>query len=574
MTENGAAPPSTRAKIAASLPRRYRAERRFRLYGMGAIVLAVGALAVLLVSITAQGFSAFSIYRFNLPLRLDAALIDPGGSHDPAIIAKGKYRVLIRKALDHAFPQVHGHKQKRALYGLSTGLNAIALQHRVVRNPALIGTTIRFHGPLSDDLDLYLKGQVTPRHVIPGRGLLRARTGAGGALVFEASPGAFFAALQRVRQHRLARAALLQKRAARLLKGVNRSDPQIAASRRGKSAALVEQAGTLRRSAQAGTLELDEDDASVLLRIDDGYIKAAQLSDTALRGRALVAPQNLNTAKDWGVLVLDLPEHARRVSDQQAVWVQILLARGDLKRVFNTIFFTHADSREPELAGIAGAFAGSLLTLLATMLAAVPVGIGAAIYLEEFAPKNPLTGFIEVNINNLAAVPSIIFGLLGLAVFLNAFHLPRSAPLVGGLVLALMTLPVIIIASRAAIAAVPPSIREAALAIGASKTQTVFDHVLPLAAPGIMTGAIIGLARALGETAPLLMIGMVAFIADIPKSLTAPSTAMPVQIYLWASSAERAWQSRTAAAIIVLLVLMIVLNLGAVVLRNKFERRW
>ncbi len=574
MTEPGRNTLSTKAKIAASLPRRYRAERRFRLYGLGAIALAIGALAVLLVSITAQGFSAFSIYRFNLPLRLEARLIDPEGSRDPAVIAKGKYRALIRKALDAAFPGVKGRQQKRALYRLSTGLNAIALQRRVLKNPDLIGTVIRFKGPLSDDLDLYLKGQVTPRHFIPGQGPLRASAEADGVTGIAGAPGAFAPALQRVRQHRLARAAQLQKRARKLLKGAGKSAPDIAAARRSKSAALVAQAQALRQGAQAKVLHLDGDDASVLLHWHGGVIKAVQISDAALRGRVLVKPQNVDGDAHWSLLVLDLPEHARRVSDLQAAWAQSLLERGLVKRVFNTIFFTRADSREPELAGIAGAFVGSLLTLLVTMLAAVPVGIGAAIYLEEFAPKNRLTGFIEVNINNLAAVPSIIFGLLGLAVFLNAFHLPRSAPLVGGLVLALMTLPVIIIAARAAIAAVPPSIREAALGIGASKTQTVFDHVLPLAAPGILTGAIIGLARALGETAPLLMIGMVAFIADIPKSLSAPSTAMPVQVYLWASSAERAWESRTAAAIIVLLALMIVLNLGAVILRNKFERRW
>ena len=574
MTEPDRNSLSTKAKIAASLPRRYRAERRFRLYGLGAVVLAIGALAVLLVSITAQGFSAFSIYRFNLPLHLDARLIDPGGTRDPAVIARGKYRALIRKALDAAFPGVHGRRQKRALYRLSTGLNAVALQRKVLKHPELIGTTIRFDGPLSDDLDLYLKGEVTPRHAMPGTGVLQASRAADGLLVFKGAPGAFARALERARQDRLARAAALQKRAQLLLKGADKAAPQIAAARRSKSKALLAQAQALRQGIAGKTLNLGREDASVLLRFHGGMIKAAQLSDTILRGTALVQPQNLEPSSDWGLLVLDLPEQARRVSDLQAAWAQSLLERGYVKRVFNTIFFTHADSREPELAGIAGAFVGSLLTLLVTMLAAVPVGIGAAIYLEEFAPRNRLTSFIEVNINNLAAVPSIIFGLLGLAVFLNAFHLPRSAPIVGGLVLALMTLPVIIIAARAAIAAVPPSIREAALGIGASRTQTVFDHVLPLAAPGILTGAIIGLARALGETAPLLMIGMVAFIADIPRSLTAPSTVMPVQVYLWASSAERAWESRTAAAIIVLLALMIVLNLAAVILRNKFERRW
>ena len=232
------------------------------------------------------------------------------------------------------------------------------------------------------------------------------------------------------------------------------------------------------------------------------------------------------------------------------------------------------DSREPEQAGIWGAIVGSALTLVVTMLLSVPIGVAAAVYLEEFAPKNRWTDLIEVNINNLAAVPSIIFGLLGLAVFLGFFGLPRSAPLVGGLVMALMTLPVIIIASRVALKAVPPSIREAALGVGASPLQTVTHHVLPLALPGILTGTIIGMARALGETAPLLMIGMVAFIVDIPHGLTDSATALPVQIYMWADSPERAFTERTSAAIMILLGFLILMNGLAVFLRKKFERRW
>ena len=232
------------------------------------------------------------------------------------------------------------------------------------------------------------------------------------------------------------------------------------------------------------------------------------------------------------------------------------------------------DSREPELAGIGGAMLGTAFTLLITLTLAFPLGIATAIYLEEFAPRNRWIDLIEININNLAAVPSIVFGLLGLAVFLNFFGLPRSAPVVGGLVLALMTLPTIIIASRAALQSVPPSIREAALGMGASLTQSTLQHVLPLAMPGMLTGSIIGMARALGETAPLLMIGMVAFIVDVPQKLTDPSTVLPVQIYLWLDSPERAFVERSSAAIIVLLVFLISMNILAVILRRKFERRW
>ena len=275
-----------------------------------------------------------------------------------------------------------------------------------------------------------------------------------------------------------------------------------------------------------------------------------------------------------GVINKDTDEADRRVSDKQMAWFDTLEERGIIQTGFNTTFFANADSREPELAGIWGATMGSLFTMLVTLLMSFPIGVCAAVYLEEFAPKNRLTQIIEVNINNLAAVPSIVFGLLGLAVFINFFGLPRSAPLVGGMVLALMTLPTIIIAARAALKAVPPSIREAALGLGASRMQVVTHHVLPLAMPGILTGTIIGMAQALGETAPLLMIGMVAFIVDIPGSVTDPATVLPVQVFLWADSPERAFVARTSAAIMVLLTFLIFMNALAVVLRKKFERRW
>jgi len=275
-----------------------------------------------------------------------------------------------------------------------------------------------------------------------------------------------------------------------------------------------------------------------------------------------------------GFIDRNKPETDRRLTDFQLSLLDTWQQEGKIEKKFNTTFFTAGDSREPELAGILGALSGSLLTLALTLILSFPIGGAAAVYLEEFAPRNRWIDLIEVNINNLAAVPSIVFGLLGLAVFINFFNLPRSTPVVGGLVLTLMTLPVIIIASRAALQSVPPSIREAALGVGASKMQMVFHHVLPLAMPGMLTGTIIGMARALGETAPLLMIGMVAFIVDIPTSFTAPATALPVQIYLWADSPERAFVEKTSAAIMVLLGFLIVMNSLAVILRNRFERRW
>jgi phosphate transport system permease protein len=306
-----------------------------------------------------------------------------------------------------------------------------------------------------------------------------------------------------------------------------------------------------------------------------------------LRERILADPALIGqTQKIWllassevdlmvkGKVARSIPEAERPLSDLQLQWMDTLLADNTLALKFNRTFFSNGDSREPEQAGVGGAVVGSFLTLVLTLLLSFPIGIAAAVYLEEFARKNRWTDLIEVNINNLAAVPSIVFGLLGLAVFIGFFGLPRSAPLVGALVLTLLTLPTIIIASRAALKGVPPSIREGALAMGASKIQMVAHHVLPLAMPGMLTGTIIGMARALGETAPLLMIGMVAFIVDVPQSFTDPATALPVQIFLWADSPERGFVERTSGAIIVLLLFLIVMNAAAVILRNRFERRW
>ncbi len=275
-----------------------------------------------------------------------------------------------------------------------------------------------------------------------------------------------------------------------------------------------------------------------------------------------------------GAIDSSVDESQRRISDRQLTWIDSLQNAEQIDRRFNTKFFTGGDSREPEQAGIMGALAGSALTLLVCFLLSFPVGVLAAVYLEEFATKGRLSRLIEININNLAAVPSIIYGLLGLAIFLNVFGLPRSTPLVGGMVLALMTLPTIIIATRASLRAVPPSIREAAYGLGASKVQTTFHHVVPMAVPGMLTGSIIGMAQALGETAPLLMIGMVAFIVDIPGGVTEAATALPVQIFLWADSPERGFMEKTSAAILVLLTFLIIMNLTAIYLRRRLEVRW
>ena len=275
-----------------------------------------------------------------------------------------------------------------------------------------------------------------------------------------------------------------------------------------------------------------------------------------------------------GYVDTSLSESERRLDDQEVAWLNELKNTGRVKNKISKNLFLNGDSREPEVAGFWGATIGSLITISVTLLLSFPIGVLTAIYLENFAVKNRITDFIEVNINNLAAVPSIIFGLLGLAVFINFFGMPRSIPLVGGLVLSLMTLPTIIIATRSSLQSVPPSIREAALAMGASEMQVVFQHLLPSALPGIFTGTIIGLARAFGESAPLLLIGMVAFIVDIPSTFTDPATALPVQIYIWADSPERAFVAKTSAATLILIGLLILINLAAVLLRKRYEVKW
>ncbi len=417
---------STMDRVNKGLAKRYRRERRFRLFGLAAIVVSVAFLGLLFVSIAANGWSAFQQTEILLDIHFDEEQFDVD------TLSAANYGALVKNSMRTLFPDVKGRSDKRKLYKLvSTGASYL-LQKMVMEDSGLIGTTQKIWLPADDEVDMFLKGYI-PR---------------------------------------------------------------------------------------------------------------------------------------------DVAENDRRLNDKQISWIDSLTAEERLEKKFNSVFFTAGDSREPELAGIRGAAMGSLFTLVVTLLLSFPIGVATAVYLEEFAPRNKWTDLVEVNINNLAAVPSIVFGLLGLAIFLNVFGMPRSAPLVGGLVLTLMTLPTIIIASRASLKSVPPSIREAALGVGASKMQAITHHILPLALPGMMTGTIIGMAQALGETAPLLMIGMVAFIVDVPTAVTDPATVLPVQIYLWADSPERAFVERTSAAIMVLLAFLISMNAAAVFLRRKFERRW
>jgi phosphate transport system permease protein len=340
----------------------------------------------------------------------------------------------------------------------------------------------------------------------------------------------------------------------------------------------------LARDALARELGVDPGDRPAMRDVQ-GMLSAGNRS--ILRNMVVANPDIIGTTQTvWllahgdidsgykGQFDLTVEESRRRINDRQVGWMNQLAEAGTLDGRFNTGMFTNPSSTRPESAGMGVAIIGSIYMMLIVLALALPIGVAASIYLEEFAPKNRWTDLVEININNLAAVPSIVFGLLGLAIFINFVGLPRSAALVGGLVLTLMTLPTIIIATRAALKAVPPSIREGALGMGASKMQMVFHHVLPLAAPGILTGTIIGLAQALGETAPLLLIGMVAFVVEFPQTPMDPATALPVQIYMWAGQAERAFVERTSGAIIVLLAFLAVMNITAIILRRRFERRW
>lgn len=570
---------SIRDAVETRLAKRYRSELRFRAAGLTAIGISIVILLVLLGSIANQGLSAFWANEMTLEVELDPALVDPQGDGLEASIRAGSYSRVLQNAMREQFPEVRNRRDLRQLFQLYTALNAPRLMEEVLARPSRIGTTYDFRMPIADDMDLYLKGQLVDEREFAGSGPLSiAEEGRGYALTSQ--DGEFAGLFAEIRDSLVLEAVALEARAGELDRQSGDLAPEDRDANAGRAADIRSRAEALRAVAAGDVIELDDEMPSLFVEINGGAFKLGSLSSDGRSASAsqLVTPTDLAADDAWTLLVVETPEARRRSADNQIIWTRALRDRGVVQSRFNTYLFTNADSREPELAGVKGALYGSILTILVTMLLSVPVGVFAAIYLEEFAPKNRFTDLIEVNINNLAAVPSIVFGLLGLSVFINLFGLPRSAPILGGLVLSLMTLPTMIIATRAALKAVPPSIREAALGVGASQTQSVFHHVLPLAAPGILTGSIIGLARALGETAPLLMIGMVAFIADppslSPEGLMEPATVMPVQIFLWYDGAERAFEARTAAAILVLLTLMIGLNALAIYLRRRFERRW
>ncbi len=565
---------------AARLKKRRAAEWRLKAYGIMAITLAGAALVTLMWSVVGKAAGAFTESYITLPVYLAADEIDPDGTGERAIIGRANFGGVTKDALKDAFPFVKSRGDKRAMYDIISGGAAFELRELTMADPAIIGQTIDFRFLASDIADLYLKGSYGDLVEQNAGGTLTVQSD-GKTAVVTSSTTDFAFVMARVKSDLLAKAAFNRDQAALQENGravfTQRGDLDEAAKREAARDRLLGVAEELeaRAALDGGREALDKNSPSVLVRMGETWVKLTEVSATGGEGKIIgVLDSGVRAAGDWQVYLQDLPEASRKVSDLQIVLIENLRSAGAVETVFSKRFFMAGDSREPELAGIWGAAVGSFWTMLVTILLAFPIGVMAAIYLEEFAKKNWVNTFIEVNINNLAAVPSIVYGLLGLAIFLGFFGVPRSAPLAGGIVLAVMTLPTIIIASRAAMAAVPPSIRDAALGIGASKLQTALHHVLPLSMPGILTGTIIGMARALGETAPLIMIGMVAFIVDVPTGVMDSATVLPVQIYRWSDFPERAFEARTSAAILVLLVFLIFMNGLAVFLRKRFERRW
>lgn len=555
-------------EMVARVKGRYRSEGRFKALGGAALLItAIFVLAVLL-DIVFKGLPAFTQHSLVLDVPVKADVIDPKGSRNPDDLKSADYFAVMRDALATAVPGIEGRVEKKRLNGLLSSGAGNELRDRVLADPSIIGTTVKVPLLLSDDSDIYLKGKQTRVTSIPSRGTATP-SATNGEVTILTSANDFADDLVVVKKSLTARADDLKSHMSLL----EARDPQSA-----EIAKLKEEIAALEaRVAQPAVAEtLDDKMPSLLIAINGGLVKLSSISDSRAIGTTLLPLQSTNEAAPsaWSVVTYDKPESNRKTGDFEVAALEKLRAEGKVENNFNTIFFTHGDSRDAELAGILGSLVGSILMLMVTLALALPFGVLAAVYLEEFAPKNKFTNMIEININNLAAVPSIVFGLLGLAVFLNFFGLPRSAPLVGGLVLALLVLPTIIIAARASMKAVPPSIKEAALGVGASHQQAIFHHVLPLATPGIMTGTIIGMAHALGETAPLLMIGMLAFIVDVPQGLLDPATALPAQIYIWSDLPEQAFEAKTAAAIMVLLGVLLLMNGMAIWLRSKFERRW
>jgi phosphate transport system permease protein len=511
------------------LQKRYGKERRFRLLGLGAVLSAALFLVILLATIIKDAVPVLFQHNLTITVPLTAEEIDPSGKRTAASVSGADYGGLTKAYLREQFPSVKGRREKKALYGLLSANAGQQIQQAVMDDPSLIGKPLTLGVLLSDYADLYFKGSISDRATIATQGIV-SPVGTSGEIKLLSTSNDFEKIVVEVKEGLTTRLKNVQREIEgqqRVLKRLETNqaklDKEIAAATASDQEELQKRAQQIERDREAAqnriaasnkeisdlkqriesagnSLAVDRDISSYIIAVNGGMVKVKQVSNTEVIGEAILPLKSEAESQKgaWEIIKISPPESSRQISDKEIVWLDHLDEKGLVKSSFNTQFFTSGASREAEVAGIWGAVVGTFFTMLVTLFLSFPIGVGAAIYLEEFAPKNKITDMIEVNINNLAAVPSIVFGLLGLAMFLNIFGMPRSAPLVGGMVLALMTLPTIIIASRAALKAVPPSIKEAALGIGASHMQAVFHHNLPLAMPGILTGSIIGMAQALG----------------------------------------------------------------------------
>lgn len=591
--------------------RRHWAEVRLKAYGIVAILLAGAALIVLAYTIFLKTLTVTHEYYISLDVAVEASDRHIATMTDGNPATKVDLKKPLRNALRDAAGTDLSGRAARPLYELLSKFEGYELSDRVEADPQLLGDNYHFEALLDDYVQLYYKGDFGQLEDAGTSGPIRLAEGVSAdEVLVEIAPDALGTARLLLREDRalesrnLRRGADDQARAASetavLLENATapaereRLAELLAKFEAQRDTAYAAADAALREATdQQNVFTLRSDDPSVFIRASKGWIKVIELGPEQLRG-VIMDPLKSGLGdvvdRQWSAYVMARPESERQISDRQAVWLENFKREDRLVKRFNWRVLTSSDSSSAELAGIWGALIGSFWTMMVTFTLVFPIGVMASIYLEEFAPKNRLTNFIEVNINNLAAVPSIVFGLLGLTILLSGVKLfgvdlfdgllkafaedPRSTPLAGGVVLALMSLPTIIIAARASIKAVPPSIRDAALGLGASKLQTSMHHVLPLAMPGILTGSIIAMAQALGETAPLIIIGMNSFIQDAPGGPLDKANVLPSLIYLWNNNSERLFDGKTAVAISVLLIFLVLMNALAVVLRKRFERRW
>ncbi|MEM9097356.1 MAG: phosphate ABC transporter permease PstA [Pseudomonadota bacterium] len=587
---------------------RHWAEWRLKAYGILAIVLAACALGILISTVITKAASVMYEYYVDIDLQVtvEDSDLERLRNPDPA------YRAVLDKPVREGLKEMVGRSvtrtERRQLYALLSTDAGLELGDAVKADLKLVDQRYLYPALLDDELQMYMKGGIgTLQDAGSGGKLIIKEFGDTVELRFES--GALARARDALRADLVNQARLARREAARQDNAIRVTQGNLAnvaddAERESLQSAL--EGFTARRDqalqkavsldAQAAdpnaTLMLNETHPSLLVSANGGWMKVTALSSDKADAFIMEVLQDFSPAAEgeWTADLMERPENSRNVSDQQIVWMENFIRAGRIERKLNERLFVSTDSSNAELAGIWGAMVGSFWTMIVTFCLAFPLGVMAAIYLEEFAPKNWITDLIEVNINNLAAVPSIVFGLFGITVLISGVQLfgidlfngllkaitedPRSTPLAGGFVLALMSLPTIIIAARASIRAVPPSIRDAALGVGASKLQTATHHVMPLAMPGILTGSIIAMAQALGETAPLIIIGMNSFIQQAPTGPTDKANVLPSLIYLWNNNSERLFDGKTALAIVVLLLFLIAMNALAVLLRKRFERRW